>query len=108
MFIDYKLDSCPEEEKNVAVLFDEMKIKSGLVYGVQFGKIVGFTDVGDISNEVSSFERHCRGVKEPTEASHVLVFMVRGLFSSLHVPVPHYATTGVSSDQLYPCISELV
>ena len=105
---DYKIATCPEQEKSVVILFDEMKVQSGLVYGVRSGKIVGFTDVGDISNEISTFERHCRGVKEPQEATHVLVFMVRGLFSSLHAPVAYYATSGISSDQLYPCTAEVI
>ena len=105
---DFHLDSCSEEERNVSLLFDEMKVKSGLVYSARTGKIVGFTDITEVSNEVSYFERQCKGEAEPEEASHVLVLMVRGLCSSLHVPVAYYPTKGISSSELYPCISEAI
>ena len=42
---DHHLHSCPEQEKHVSVLFDEMKVKSGLVYSVRSDEIVGFTDM---------------------------------------------------------------
>ncbi len=61
LYTDYNLASCPEEEKNVVVLLVEMKVKAGLVYSVGSGKIVGFTDVGDIGNEVSSFSATSEG-----------------------------------------------
>jgi hypothetical protein len=99
-----------EESNNVCLLFDEMKIKSGLVYSVRSGQIVGFTDVGDIANEIGRFERRCKGEEESELASHVLVVMVRGIDSSLHSPVAMYMypTTGVTSEQLYPCLWECV
>jgi hypothetical protein len=97
-----------EESNNVCLLFDEMKIKSGLVYSVRSGQIVGFTDVGDIANEIGRFERRCKGEEESELASHVLVVMVRGIDSSLHSPVAMYPTTGVTSEQLYPCLWECV
>ncbi len=44
---EVKLESCPAREKNVSVLFDEMKIKAGLVFCERTGKISGFTEMGD-------------------------------------------------------------
>ena len=105
---DNKISTCPDHERNVSVLFDEMKIKAGLVFSVRSGKVVGFTDIGSIANEVADFERRCRGETEPPVASHVLVLMVRGIFSSLHAVVGYYPSTGVTSDQLYPCLWEAI
>ena len=100
--------SCPVHERNVSLLFDEMKVKAGLAFSVRSGKVIGFTDVGSLANEVADFERKCRGESEPAVASHVLVLMVLGIFSSLHAPVGYYPSTGVSSDQLYPCMWEAI
>ncbi|XP_033107351.1 uncharacterized protein LOC117109202 [Anneissia japonica] len=97
-----------ELKRDVCLLFDEMKIKSGLYYSVRTGKIVGFTDVGSLANEVNRFERRCRGEQEPTLASHVLVIMLRGIFCDLHSPVGYYATATATSDQLFTMIWEAI
>lgn len=44
------LDNQPNFKRNVCVLMDEMKIKSGLVFSAS-GRLVGFCDLGDINNE---------------------------------------------------------
>ena len=36
-------------EKQIILLIDEIKIKSGLVYSKSTGCIVGFTELGDIN-----------------------------------------------------------
>ena len=40
------VEKLSEEEKNVVLTFDEMKIKSRLVLGN--GQLVGFTELGDV------------------------------------------------------------
>ena len=42
-------------EKYVSLLFDEMKVKAGLCFSVRSGKVVGFTDVSSMANEVVEF-----------------------------------------------------
>ena len=49
---EQKLESCPEFEKNVSLCFNEMKVKSGLVYSLRSGKLIGFTDMGDVDNKI--------------------------------------------------------
>ncbi|XP_033103726.1 uncharacterized protein LOC117106473, partial [Anneissia japonica] len=95
-------------KKHVVLLFDEMKVKSGLFFSVSSGKIIGTTDVGNLANEMHSFERKCRGNPDPPIATHVLVLMLRGLFSNLHVPIAYYPTTGASGCDLYMAIWEAV
>ena len=34
-----------------------MKIKSGLVYSKSSGRVIGFTELGDMNNELNEFER---------------------------------------------------
>ena len=43
MYDDVKFTELKEFEKHIILLFDEMKIKSGLVYSKPSGTIIGFT-----------------------------------------------------------------
>ncbi|XP_033114332.1 uncharacterized protein LOC117114750 [Anneissia japonica] len=97
-----------ELKKDVSLMFDEMKIKSGLGFSSRSGQIVGFTDVGTLGNEINAFERRCKGEEEPPVATHVLVLMLRGIFCKLHAPVGYYPTKGASSDELFSCLWEAV
>lgn len=88
-------------------MFGEMKVKAGLVYSVRSGAIVGFVDIGSIGNEILQFETRCKGADIPV-ASHVLVLMITGIFTSVCSLVGLYPSLGVSSHQLYPCIWEAI
>ena len=104
---DIKLSTLREHEKNVSLLFDEMKIKSGLVFSRSTGRLVGFTDLGDVNNELDDFNRFIKqGCKEPDLATHVLTLMARGLFNYFNYPVGYFASVGFDSDQLYPVVWE--
>ena len=94
-----------ESKKYVSLIIDEMKIKEGLVYNKQCGKVVGFVDLGDINNELMQLEK---GTEHPPIATHVLVLMIRGLFFKLEFPYAHFATEGASADTLYPIIWEAI
>ena len=39
------------------MVFDEMKIKEGLVYNKNEGRIVGFVDLGAVNNTLALFEQ---------------------------------------------------
>ena len=47
-----KIDYMKDYEKYVCLVFDEMKIKRGLVFCKTTGKLVGFTEMGEINNEL--------------------------------------------------------
>ena len=48
----------PEHLKShVAVVFDEVKIKEGIVYDKHNCRMLGFVDMGDINNELLQFQR---------------------------------------------------
>jgi hypothetical protein len=85
------------QNQDVGILIDEMKIKEGLVYQQETGKLIGFVDATD--NEVLD-EKQISTTKESV-ATHVLVFMVRGLKSDLQTVVATYATKSATSHQLY-------
>ena len=88
-----------------------MEIKSNLVYNKGIGKLIGFTDLGEINNEFESFSTLVQGTSTnfTTDfATHALVFMVRGIFSNLAYPFAYFGTIGATSTQLYPCCMEAV
>ena len=49
MYDDVKFTELKEFEKHVILLFDEIKIKSGLVYSYSSGTNIGLTGLGDIN-----------------------------------------------------------
>ena len=106
---DIKLDEMKDFEKNVSILFDEMKIKSGLVFSRSSGKLIGFTELGYLNEELYKFERRIDEERTEKElATHVLSFMVRGLFKRFNYPIGYFVSCSFDSDQLYPCVWEAV
>ena len=51
------MSNLQEYQKAVAVVIDEMHIREGLVYNKHSGALVGFTDLGDVNNILSNFDR---------------------------------------------------
>ena len=77
--------TCPAWQKLVVILLDEMHIREDLVYNKHTGKMVGFCDLGEVNNLMLQFERLVEGNSDRRTplANSMMVFMVRGLFSTL-------------------------
>ena len=102
---DINFKTLEEYQKNVILMFDEIRIKDGLVYSTETGELVGFIDLGDINNEIEKLVNICKE-GDPAEeqqqlATHIIAFMVRGLFLNLHYVFGHFPCTGFNSHQLY-------
>ena len=80
-----------EWKKYVVVLFDEVKIKEDLVFNKHTCEIVGFVDLGNVNNQLGALaESADTGSFNPDRvATHMLVFMVRGLFIKFEFPYAH-------------------
>jgi hypothetical protein len=89
-------------QEDVAILCDEMKVRDGLVYQINTGNLVGYTDI-DTNTAMDGILD-----KEPTIATHALVFMLRGLKSNLTFAAATYATTSASAEDIYLRFWELV
>ena len=99
----------PEHERHVTLAFDEIKIKSGLAYSAHSGKILGFTEVGPLNEELKAFERKCKGETDAPLASHMLVLMVRGITSELQKPLAYFPCEhGFLAYELYNVLNEAV
>ena len=91
-------------ERYVGIALDEMKISSGLVFDKTTGNLIGYTDLGDPMVDFTLFD-DCNEF-----ATHALVFLVRGVCSSLKSVLSYYLTgsSGVTSCQLWPIFWEAV
>ena len=86
-------------EKYLTLLFDVMKIESDLVYSKSSGKLVGFTERGDINEELNQFERTVSGEVVPKRlATQVLCIMARGLVKHINYPIGYFSSCQFDSD----------
>ncbi|KAL5484343.1 hypothetical protein EMCRGX_G020817 [Ephydatia muelleri] len=72
--------------------------------------MVGFTNLGSINDHLADFERSLtRGHESNLSlAKTMVVFMVRGLFTSLQFPYVHFACTNLCGDQMYDPLWEAI
>lgn len=89
-----QLDSCPERNKYVLLILNEMLIREDLVYNKHSGEFIGFANLGKANSQLDAF-KHAMLSDEPIKPSLVktiIVFMVRDLFDKLqfvHAQFPH-------------------
>ena len=76
-----KVQAMDPIDRNVALVFDEMSIKQGLVYNEGTDSVEGFEDFGDVGQS-----RYI--------ANHAIAFMVRGLASKWKQPVGYFLSSG--------------
>ena len=94
--------------KYIIIVLDEMYIKEGLIFNKHNGKLVGFQDLGDINNLLAEYERQHNEndkmfLKRPL-AKTMVVFMVRGLFTSLKFVYAQFPTASAKGDDLFPLL----
>ena len=96
-----------EWQQYVGLLQDEIKVKSELVYDKHSGELIGFIDLDSMSNSLIHMEE-CIKEEAKKLATHILVVMVRGISVDLKFPLAHFATNGITSDQLFGILWECV
>ena len=112
-----KMSSCPEREKCVIIIMDEMHLREDLAYDkhtgkcllahIQFpvlihihmyiGALIGFTDIGDINSHLDEYENQLanKELRAPL-ATSMLLLMVRGLFTHLKFPYAQFPCTDLA------------
>ena len=83
-------------ERFVTILFDEMKIQEDLVWDKHTGELIGFVDLGDSKVNYATLQN----VEEL--ATHILVFLVKSVVNPLSYSFATFATTGITSFQIFP------
>ena len=99
-----EVEKCPDWQKHVVVVLDEMYIKEDLVYNKHTCALVGFSNLGDINDHLLQFQSSLESnSSKPHEqiAKTMLVFMVRGLFSALEFPYVQFPCASITGDLLF-------
>lgn len=103
------VQSCPERNKCVILLLDEMHIREDLVFDKHSGQMIGFANLGEINNHLIDFEQSINYQSNiPKFAKTMLVFMVHGLFNKLQFPYVQFPAANLSGDLLYEPFWEAV
>ena len=76
-----KVQAMNPKDRNVALVFDEMLLKSSPVYNTGLDLIEEFEDLGELG-------------RSAYVADHALAFMVRGLFAKWKQPLAYFLTSG--------------
>ena len=96
----------------VSVIIDEMYIKEGLVFDKHSGSLTGFTDLGDVCNLLAEYEQQQNGdgsmnFRRPV-AKCMVVFMVRGLFTSLKFAYAQFPSTNTKGCDLFVLLWKVI
>ena len=101
-----------EWKRHVILLLDEMHIREDLVYNKHTGALVGFANLGEITDHLEQFERSLQGVDSTIAcqplAKSMLVIMVRGLFTKLRFPFAHFTCVNLTGEKIQPLFWEAV
>ena len=83
-------------QRFVFILYDESKVQGNLIWDKHSGELIGYVNLGDPDINFATLDK----VNEI--ASHALLFMVRGISTTLKHTLGYFATAGVSAVQLFP------
>ena len=104
-----QVNTLPEWKRHVVLVLDEMKVKESLVFDKHETEVVGFVDVGDVNNELADLERKCSTADQhPAIATHMLVLMVREVFTGSCFPYAHFPTTMSKAEHLFDIVWEAI
>ena len=90
-------DEIPAHKQFIGIAFDEIYIKSDLVYDRHSGKVIGFVNLGAVDQQLAALEQESK----PIVATRVLTLMARGLFFRLNFPVASFPTAGITCVNLF-------
>ena len=107
-----KINTCEDWQKLVVLLLDEMHIKQDLVYDKHSGRVIGFCNLGEISNHLLQFERSIKGDTacgdSETLANSMMVIMVRGIFTPLRFPYVQFPCKKIKGSLMFHSFWETV
>ena len=89
-------------QKYVTLAFDEMEVKENLVFDKNSNELIGYVDIGDPELNYATFE------DQRQLASHIFVYLVRGISSDLKFNLAHFATNTMCSSQIMSTFWEAV
>ena len=90
-----------------------MKTREDLVFNKHSCEIIGFVNLGKINTVLTEIKRQCTGenisvIDETSVATHMLTFMVRGMFMTMEFLYVQFPTNGVTTRQLFLIVWDAV
>ena len=87
-----------------------MHVKESLFFDKHTGALVGYSDLGEINNILSDYEKQLsasHSTQRPM-AKLMLVFMVRGLFTSLKFPYVQFPAASTKGGDIFPLVRQAI
>ena len=106
-----KLEKLEAWQTHVCLVMDEVKVKEGLVYDKHTGYILGFVDLGSVNNHLDDLlGQVCSDYDKSVDevATHMLVFLVRGLFINLKFAYAQFPCQSLNAATLYPIVWDVI
>ena len=113
-----KLDEIDEFDKNVSLIFDEMKIKSGLVFSKTTGTLVGFCETREVNDETEKFSKATESQAETEKQSlepgsdrNIAKYVSNCVYGERYffkLAVCIWSREGSDSDQIFHCALEAI
>lgn len=96
--------------KYVGLTLDEMHVKEGLFFDKHTGALVGYSDLGEVNNILSDYEKQLSSshLMQRPMAKLMLVFMVRGLFTSLKFPYVQFPAASTKGGDIFPLVQQAI
>ena len=96
--------------KYVGLVLDEMYVKEGLFFNKHTGELIGYTDLGEINNILADYEQQlCTSQTTPRSLGKcMLMFMVRGLFTSLKFWYVQFPVASTKGSHIFPLVRQAI
>lgn len=104
-----KANKQSELAEHIIVLVDEMYVKEGLVYSKSSGALTGFVQLDDVDTHLNELESSLQDSRKPRAlAKTIVVFMVRGILSSLLFPYAAFPVNSLKAFNLFPLVWKVI
>ena len=96
--------------KYVGLVLDEMYVKEGLYFNKHTGELIGYSDLGGVNNLLADYEQQLTtSNKSPRPlAKCMLMFMVRGLFTSLKYPYVQFSAASTKGADIFSLVRQAI
>ena len=104
-----KLKKPTKLTKYVFLLIDEIYLKVGLVYNMNTGSLIGFSDLG-VPQQLDDFERKLASYSPSSRplVKTMIVTMVRGFFCDIKFLYTQFPMSDGTADDLFPLVWQAI
>ena len=87
-----------------------MYVKEGLYFNKHSGEVIGFSDLGELNNLLADYKQQLSSTEITPRplGKCMLMFMVRGLFTSLKFPYVQFPTASTKGSDIFPLVRQAI